>query len=80
MVFFPDYMPTLDPNWDAGTLEATARTGFFLGYVHQPGGKCSIHYLVADSEGFRLDPDLVPSTASIHRTKELITTAWTVLG
>ena len=63
-------------NTAPGTFEAKTRPGLFLGYFRQPGGKWSGDYLVADFEGFRFDPDLTPGKASIHRTKEVITTAW----
>ena len=47
-----DYMPTPNPNQDPAPFDRRTRTGVFVGYHLQPGGRFSGDYYCADFKPF----------------------------
>ena len=65
-----DFMPTPKGEDTPHSMGSKVRDGLFLGYHCHAGGKWSGDYYVAEFEHFRINPDITPSDARVHRVSE----------
>ena len=66
-----DFMPTPADAEKYGPFEPKRRSGIFLGYHQQPGGRIIGDYYVVDMEPFLSNPDAAPKDCRIHCIKEV---------